>query len=540
MGVADRSRFGWLRPARARGNARPAKIGALRPRPSCGYQSLLSRLQGPKTKAPLVAADFEYRDFDGPEVCEVERPYWTYAVTLEPGETGIVMNALVADKTVEALIGQLDLPAGLHLGWLEGVAEPEYPSFLNFLFGTAGGTFVQPVCGGAYTDEIPIHLLITGNPVNYLEVFTLVYGLPYDNYHPDPSGYRVFLYRGPWNGSEFIGSVNVAQCYQSETGLIQILTELREEDGTASHPSCQVYDSRPNRNMARMTSPSRGSFVRGEATISGEFFSHNLPGRGCLYLDQALLKEKTVVDSTIQYPGGTISAVVDTATLPDGPHTATITIYEAGGQNVGSDSAQFIVDNSPPEMTISSPLEGALLGGTVPISFGASSKFRIVNLGLLIDGSKVQEKTGSTSALESTFDWDTLSASNGTHEIRAVAVDDRGISAQKAILVQVRNTLIGLSAGRKVEKAWLISRPYGFLTFSVVEDGKDTPAKFVILRKTGTGTFQKIYEVDASAVPSGGYTYLDKFLEKNVTYTYRIEAIDGNGRTIGLSPVCSI
>jgi hypothetical protein len=497
-------------------------------------------LQGPKTKAPLAAADFEYRDFDGPELCEVERPYWTYAVTLEPGESGVVMTVLIVDTTVDALAAKMDQSAPLQTGWWEEMEEWPSVPFLNFVFDAPVVTMVQPENLGTYLNEIPIRINISGGPLKLLRVGASAYGLPYEEGKLDLSMYYYTIYYGPWNGTEFVSSMNVADLYQSFDGWMHIWVKGENENGEEGGDSHNVFDGRPNRNMARITSPSRGSYVRGETTISGEFFTHNLPGRGCLYLDQTLLKEKAVADSKTQYPGWRLSAGVDTGTLADGPHTAKIIIYDAGGQNVGSDSAQFTVDNSPPEVTISSPLEGALLGGTVPISFSAVSKFRILGLSLYIDGLKVQEKTGNTSVLESTFDWDTLSASNGTHEIRVVAVDDRSISAQKTILVQVRNTLIGLSASRRVEKAWLISRPYGVLTFSVVEEGKDTPAKFVILRKTGTGTFQKILEVEASAVPSGGYTYLDKFLEKNIIYTYRIEAVDGNGRAIGLSPECPI
>jgi hypothetical protein len=501
-------------------------------------------LEGPKTKAPLTAADFGHRDSDGSGLGELERPYWSYAVTLEPGATGIVMNALIVDKTNDALAAQLESPAGLHLEWLNGVAEQQYPLFLNFLFSAPSGTFVQPVCGGTYTNQVPIDLVITGDPVKYLEIFTLVHGYPYDFPHIDPSGYKVIIFRGPWSGTEFVGSVNVGQCYQSETGEILILSELRAEDGTVSHPSCYVFDGRSNRNMARIISPSQGSYVQGEITISGEFFSHNLPGKGSLYLDQILLKEMAVQDNKYEYPGGTLSAAVDTETLTEGLHTAMIIITDAAGQNVGSHSIQFIVgtdpnpiiiEKPPPQVTIYSPSESSFVGGMVPIAFGATSKFRIVSLSLLINGTRVQEKTGSASLLESAFDWDTLSSSNGTYEIRVVAVDDQGLSAQKSITVQVRNTLIGLSASRQVDKAWLISKAYGALTFSVVEEGNNPPTLFLILRKVGEGAFQTVCEVVASAVPSSGYSYADKFLDKNTTYTYRVEAVDDSGRTVGRS-----
>jgi hypothetical protein len=131
------------------------------------------------------------------------------------------------------------------------------------------------------------------------------------------------------------------------------------------------------------------------------------------------------------------------------------------------------------------------------------------------------------------LDWDTAAYGNGSHELKAAAYDAAGSTAEDRIDVIVANISLSLSALRKTERAWIIARDYSRLDILVANPAG--AAGFVIYRKTGSGNYQVIKQFGPAELVDGSYTFNDQFLDKQQSYTYRVEAVDAAGMVMGVS-----
>jgi CSLREA domain-containing protein len=182
-----------------------------------------------------------------------------------------------------------------------------------------------------------------------------------------------------------------------------------------------------------------------------------------------------------------------------------------------------------PSLAITSPDAGASVCGTVSIQASANTKY----VDFYIDDVLLRE------ALTSPFLclWDTMPFANGGHKIKAVAYDDKSLrlTAQDQISIFVDNASISLDVSRIEERAWIIRREYAVLSFALTHPGCGTVAKYIIERREEGGAFNPIIEYDASGLAGNSTTYNDPLPSKNVSYTYRIIAVDSANLTIGIS-----
>jgi hypothetical protein len=96
-------------------------------------------------------------------------------------------------------------------------------------------------------------------------------------------------------------------------------------------------------------------------------------------------------------------------------------------------------DTTPPQVSITSPQNGAEVSGTVIIQASATDNIRVSKVEFYIDGSKVGEDTESPY----TCDWDTTQYENVTHMLTAKAYDNVGNVGQASISVNVNNLPAG-------------------------------------------------------------------------------------------------
>jgi hypothetical protein len=94
---------------------------------------------------------------------------------------------------------------------------------------------------------------------------------------------------------------------------------------------------------------------------------------------------------------------------------------------------------------------------------------------------------------------------------------------------------LDLRVTRDREKAWILEREYGTVEFSVESEVIDSVATYILYRKESDGDYHSITEISSSELQDDRYTYLDKHLEQEKTYTYRVEALDTNGLLLCLS-----
>ncbi len=94
---------------------------------------------------------------------------------------------------------------------------------------------------------------------------------------------------------------------------------------------------------------------------------------------------------------------------------------------------------------------------------------------------------------------------------------------------------VPVRAERLKERAWLLVRAYGAVDIIMDDPEAYGIDKFVIYRKARDGNYEARGEVTPAQFEEGHCTYNDMYLEDGTVYTYRIEALNGNGEVIGRS-----
>lgn len=131
----------------------------------------------------------------------------------------------------------------------------------------------------------------------------------------------------------------------------------------------------------------------------------------------------------------------DTRSLAAGVYTLMAKAYDAAG-NVGQSATSTVTvvnDLVPPVTAVTSPLNNAVLSGTVAISSSASDNIAVSNVEFYINGVFVY----ASNVPPYSFNWDTKGVANGTYSITSKAYDSAGNSAQSApVTVSVNNAVL--------------------------------------------------------------------------------------------------
>jgi parallel beta-helix repeat protein len=88
-----------------------------------------------------------------------------------------------------------------------------------------------------------------------------------------------------------------------------------------------------------------------------------------------------------------------------------------------------------PGVYLSSPINGSVLSGTVPVTAAAADVASITKVVFSVDGTPVDTAAKSPY----TYNWKTTSVTNGVHTLKAEAYNSKGESASYSLSVTVRN-----------------------------------------------------------------------------------------------------
>jgi hypothetical protein len=131
-----------------------------------------------------------------------------------------------------------------------------------------------------------------------------------------------------------------------------------------------------------------------------------------------------------------------TQSVANGAHVVTATARDSGGNTATSGPVVVTVSNAnndsiAPTVAITSPSGGSTVGGTITLSASASDNIGVAGVQWLLDGAAFgAEMTSSPYAVS----WNTTTAANGGHTLRAVARDNAGNrTTSAAVSVTVSN-----------------------------------------------------------------------------------------------------
>lgn len=179
-----------------------------------------------------------------------------------------------------------------------------------------------------------------------------------------------------------------------------------------------------------ITAPTSGAVLSRAVTVTADA-SDNVGVVGVQFLldGAALGPEDTSAPYSVDW---------DTTTARDGSLTCTAVARDAAGNNAASAPVTVTVDNTPPAIGVTDPTDGSTVGGTIPVTAGASDAVGVAAVQFFLDGAAVgTEDTTAPYAI----DWDTTTATDGSHTWTAVARDAAGNSAASApITITVDNT----------------------------------------------------------------------------------------------------
>src|SRR6266567_3380183 len=124
----------------------------------------------------------------------------------------------------------------------------------------------------------------------------------------------------------------------------------------------------------------------------------------------------------------------DSSSVGTGIHTITVVGYNASSQTSISSVTVNVSNVSPLSLSISSPVSGASVSGTITITPLVSAN--VVRVEYTVDGS--YQATAYSSPF--TFNWNTTSVGNGNHSITVVAYDSSGNNRIVSVAVAVNNS----------------------------------------------------------------------------------------------------
>ena len=173
-----------------------------------------------------------------------------------------------------------------------------------------------------------------------------------------------------------------------------------------------------------ITSPAAGATVSATVTITADASDSSGVTQVQFFVDGALLSS----DSTAPY-----SASWDTTATANGAHSLSAQATDGQGSVGASETVNVTVSNvdaMPPTVNITSPTNGATVGGTITISAAASDNEVVTQVQFFVDGVLLSmDMTAPYSA-----SWNTTPAADGVHSLTAEASDAAGNTGTSAVI----------------------------------------------------------------------------------------------------------
>ena len=196
--------------------------------------------------------------------------------------------------------------------------------------------------------------------------------------------------------------------------------------GTAVPVSVTVDNAPPS---VSITAPASGATVTGSITVSATATD-----------DVRVVGVQFTLDGTnlgAEVIAAPYTTLLKTTLIASGTHVLSAVARDGAG-NIGTAAPVSVtVDNFPPSVSITVPVPGATVAGTITVAASATDSVGVVGVQFKVDGMYLgpELSTGPYA-----ISWNTASVPNGFHTLTAVARDIAGnTSTSSAVTVRVRN-----------------------------------------------------------------------------------------------------
>ncbi|MDD5687959.1 MAG: Ig-like domain-containing protein [Elusimicrobia bacterium] len=337
------------------------------------------------------------------------------------------------------------------------------------------------------------------------------------------------------NGSHTIKAVAVDTSSQTATSQISVTI-----NNVVTPPP---VDNPPT---VSITSPANGATISGSVNVTANATDDKAVTQVDFYVDNVLKS----IDTSAPYAWS-----LDTTAYTNGSHTIKAVAVDTSSQTATAQISVMVnnvvtpppVDN-PPTVTITNPANGATVSGSVSVTANATDDIAVTQVGFYVDSVLKSIDTSAPYA----WSLNTTAYSNGSHTIKAVAVDTSSQTATSQISVTVNNVVISTPTPNTAPVlSWTGEPNYpgarglypetGTSTTTFVyrvkytdadNDAPKTGYPRVHIEKGGiqiSGSPFVMTAVDTNAYSSGRvYSYAKQLTELGNDYSYKFEAQDIN------------
>jgi hypothetical protein len=206
--------------------------------------------------------------------------------------------------------------------------------------------------------------------------------------------------------------------------------------------------------------------------------------------------------------------------VPDGQHTLSAIARDAAGKTAVSSPVTLTVNNgdaTPPAVSITAPVSGATVAGTVTVTASASDDVGVAGVQFKVDGlSLSREDTTAPFSVS----WITTAASNGSHVLTATLRDGGGNqTTSAAVNVTVANNVAPPAIS--LVTASSITASAATITWST-DKASNSQVEYGLTIAYGSQT-----AVNANLVTVHTATLVG--LAGSTTYHFRVRSVDGVG-----------
>ena len=205
-----------------------------------------------------------------------------------------------------------------------------------------------------------------------------------------------------------------------------------DTSGVESSYSNYVYVPELVSPTTSINSPANNTAVSGTVSVTATGSDNVGVTKVEFYVNGALAATDTVTPYVYSW---------NTTSLVTGSYVLMTKAYDAAG-NIGQSSnvtVTVVNDSVAPIVSLTSPVNGSIVNGTVPIAASASDNVGVGNVEFYLNGALLFASNVSPYI----YNWNTTSVSNGNYTLTAKAYDNAGNFAQSAnVSVSVNNSVV--------------------------------------------------------------------------------------------------